>query len=651
MKKIVVSFVMVLMLLSVLTISVFAAQESESNNSVDTATNISVNTSVSGNLSSSSDVDWYKFTVSEDGFFNITFQHELIDNSRTYWQIRLYDSTGVNFIDGNSSYFGVTGNSNKTTNTFGVKAGTYYVKINDDYYSDIAYSFKVNFTASSDWETENNNSKNDADEIIVNKTYNGSFSTDGDVDWYKLTIPQDGYFYVDFQHDLVDSTRTYWQIRLYDSTGVNFVDGNSSYFGVTGNSNKITNTFGVSAGTYYIKLNDDYYSGVNYNLCVKFFAASDWESENNNSKDSADLISVNQTYNGSFSTDGDVDWYKFNITENGYFVVDFQHELVDSTRTYWQMRLYDSTGINFIDGNSTYFGVTGNSNRTTNTFGVGPGTYFIKLNDDYYSGVNYTLNVKFVSADGWEKENNNSKDNANSMNVNSSINGALSTDGDTDWYKFTVSSQCEIAVVLNYSSLDSSRTYWVINLYDSSAVTKVLSFNCKANVTSSSSEYVSVPSGTYYIRITDDYYSGANYSLTVQEKHDCSGSFKTVKDPTCTDTGVQEKNCSICGKLLDTQTIPANGHNCDAWIIDKEATCSSEGKRHSTCEVCSEPVSENIPMIAHTLGDWNVTKEPTCHNDGAQTRTCSKCDYVENETLTALTHNFGEWAIVEETSC
>ncbi|MBE6706308.1 MAG: hypothetical protein E7577_01555 [Ruminococcaceae bacterium] len=324
---------------------------------------------------------------------------------------------------------------------------------------------------------------------------------------------------------------------------------------------------------------------------------------------------VNKTYNGSFSTDGDVDWYKLTIPQDGYFYVDFQHDLVDSTRTYWQIRLYDSTGVNFVDGNSSYFGVTGNSNKITNTFGVSAGTYYI------------------------------------SMNVNSSINGALSTDGDTDWYKFTVSSQCEIAVVLNYSSLDSSRTYWVINLYDSSAVTKVLSFNCKANVTSSSSEYVSVPSGTYYIRITDDYYSGANYSLTVQEKHDCSGSFKTVKDPTCTDTGVQEKNCSICGKLLDTQTIPANGHNCDAWIIDKEATCSSEGKRHSTCEVCSEPVSENIPMIAHTLGDWNVTKEPTCHNDGAQTRTCSKCDYVENETLTALTHNFGEWAIVEETSC
>ena len=561
MKKFIISVAFVIILILTMSISAFAAQESESNNSVDTATSISVNTNVSGNLASSSDVDWYKFTIGQDGYFNITFQHELIDTSRTYWQIRLYDSTGVNFIDGNSSYFGVTGNSNRTTNTFGVKAGTYYIKINDDYYSDIAYSMKVNFTASSEWESENNNSKNDADAITVNKTYNGSFSTDGDVDWYKVTIPQDGSFYVDFQHELVDSTRTYWQIRLYDSTGVNFIDGNSSYFGVTGNSNKTTNTFGVSAGTYYIKLNDDYYSGVNYTLNVKFVPASDWETENNNSKDNADLISINKTYNGSFSTDGDVDWYKFNLTENGYFVVDIQHELVDSTRTYWQIRLYDSTGVNFIDGNSSYFGVTGNSNKTTNTFGVSAGTYYIKLNDDYYSGVNYTLNVKFVPASDWETENNNSKDNSNSIKVNSSFKGALSTDGDLDWYKFTVPSQCDLAITLNYASLESSRTYWVIYLYDSTGVTKLLTLNCKGNVTSSTSEYVTVPSGTYYVRIGDDYYSGANYSLTVQEKHDCSGSFTIVKDPTCTEVGSKEKNCSICGKLLDTKSIPANGHS------------------------------------------------------------------------------------------
>ena len=384
-------------------------------------------------------------------------------------------------------------------------------------------------------------------------------------------------------------------------------------------------------------------------MSISAFAAQ--ESESNNSVDTATSISVNTNVSGNLASSSDVDWYKFTIGQDGYFNITFQHELIDTSRTYWQIRLYDSTGVNFIDGNSSYFGVTGNSNRTTNTFGVKAGTYYIKINDDYYSGVNYTLNVKFVPASDWETENNNSKDNSNSIKVNSSFKGALSTDGDLDWYKFTVPSQCDLAITLNYASLESSRTYWVIYLYDSTGVTKLLTLNCKGNVTSSTSEYVTVPSGTYYVRIGDDYYSGANYSLTVQEKHDCSGSFTIVKDPTCTEVGSKEKNCSICGKLLDTQSIPANGHSCNNWVIDKEATCSSEGKRHCICSVCGETVSESIPMIAHTVGEWNVTKAPTCHSNGTQTRSCSKCDHTETETLSALTHEFGEWKVAQEASC
>ena len=71
----IISAVMALMIM--LAVSVSATNETEPNNSRDTATNISINTTVNGNLSSSSDVDWYKFTIPEDGYFYVDFQHEL----------------------------------------------------------------------------------------------------------------------------------------------------------------------------------------------------------------------------------------------------------------------------------------------------------------------------------------------------------------------------------------------------------------------------------------------------------------------------------------------------------------------------------------------------------------------------------------------
>ena len=652
MKKFYVLLAFLIAVILVCTVPVFAVNESEDNNTAATATAVSPNTSVTGVLSSNSDVDWYKFTVPQDGYFNITFQHELIDNSRTYWQIRLYDSTGTNYIDGNSSYFSILGNSNGKTNTFGVKAGTYLIKITDDYYSEKPYTFQVNFKASSVWETENNNSKNDADAITVNTTYHGSLSTDGDVDWYQFQVTEGGYFVVDFQHELIDNSRTYWQIRLYDESGVNYIDGNSSYFGVAGNSNCTTNAFGVAPGTYYIKLNDDYYSGIDYSICVKFTPSADWESENNNSKDTADRLALNHTYNGSFSTDGDVDWYQFNVTENGYFVVDFQHELIDNSRTYWQLRLYDATGVNYIDGNNSYFYITGNSNCVTNAFGVTPGTYYIKLNDDYYSGVNYTISVNFVAASDWEKENNSSKETASSTNVNSSINGSLSTNGDTDWYCFTVPSPREIAISLNHALLDSGKTYWVINLYDSTAVTKLLSINCQGNVTESTTEYITLDSGTYYVRITKDYYAGDTYTLTVMEKHDCTGVFAMVTPPSCLNDGVKQKHCEICKKLLETAAIPATGHTVGDWIVDVAATCELDGMKHGTCSACGATVNGEIPATGHTAQNWTVDVQATCLANGTQTKYCAVCDEkIESASIPATGHTVQSWTIVTEATC
>ena len=659
MKKIVVSFVMVLMLLSVLTISVFAAQESEANDSAENATPINVNSTVYGNLSDKNDVDWYKFTVSQRGYFYVDFNHELIDSTSRYWNMRLYDSTAKSFIDGNDSYFYWTGKSTGGTNTFGVEPGTYYIKINRDSFSDKQYNFTVKFTATNKTETEYNNNKENADLISVNETYHGALSTNGDVDWYKFTVSQDGYFYVDFNHELIDSTSRYWNIRLYDSTGVNFIDGNDAYFYWTGKSTGGTNTFGIKAGTYYLKITkdnySDNYSGIAYNLTINFTASNRWETENNNSKDNADNILVNEKYQGALTTNGDVDWYKFTLTENGYFDIDFEHELIDSSSRYWNIRVYDSTGVNFVDGNDAYFYIKGNSNGGTNTFGVEAGTYYIKITKDNYTdnytGTTYSLKVNYTAASNWESENNNNKNNADKITVNKVFNGALSTNGDVDWYKFDVSSSCELAITFDHTVLDSSSTYWLIYLYDASGVTELLSWGRKGNTETGTTDYVSVSSGSYYVKVIKDSYSGVNYSLIVQEKHDCIGNFSTVKDPTCTETGTKEKNCSICGKLLDTQSIPANGHTCNNWVIDKEATCSSEGKRHCICSVCGETVSENIPMIAHSVGAWNVTKEPTCHSNGTQTRSCSKCDHTETETLSALTHEFGEWKVAQEASC
>ena len=151
----------------------------------------------------------------------------------------------------------------------------------------------------------------------------------------------------------------------------------------------------------------------------------------------------------------------------------------------------------------------------------------------------------------------------------------------------------------------------------------------------------------------------------------------------------------IAAIILTVACTTANEPTCSEhtpgdWIVDKEASCSSEGARHTECSVCGETVdSESIAKLAHTevvlesvdptcaadgltegkqcsvCGEITVAqskidkltvhteeilelKEPTCSEDGlTQGKKCTVCDtvLVAQETIPALGHYKSNWFI------
>ena len=76
------------------------------------------------------------------------------------------------------------------------------------------------------------------------------------------------------------------------------------------------------------------------------------------------------------------------------------------------------------------------------------------------------------------------------------------------------------------------------------------------------------------------------------------GGEKTLKEATCTESGVKESICTVCGEKKTTE-IPANGHKWKLSQLLKEATCSEEGKGRYTCYVCGETKYEEIEKLSH----------------------------------------------------
>ena len=73
--------------------------------------------------------------------------------------------------------------------------------------------------------------------------------------------------------------------------------------------------------------------------------------------------------------------------------------------------------------------------------------------------------------------------------------------------------------------------------------------------------------------------------------------------PTCTKTGLTDgAHCIVCNKIIKEQTvIPALGHKESTDTkVEKEATCTEDGKEYTYCTVCGEKITETtIPATKH----------------------------------------------------
>lgn len=129
-----------------------------------------------------------------------------------------------------------------------------------------------------------------------------------------------------------------------------------------------------------------------------------------------------------------------------------------------------------------------------------------------------------------------------------------------------------------------------------------------------------VGSGAVYIdEITVTYGSGG----TVTPCDHVEGAWIVDREATCTVDGSKHTECTKCGQTISTETIAATGHNYGEWIELEAPTCDEEGMEARECSKCGDIDERPIAKVNHDWSDW-VTNE-----DGTKTRTCSKCQKTE----------------------
>lgn len=364
----------------VVSIFFFQGEEICAKDDFSSAKTIEVNQSVMGNTEQgyNEETDYYKFTVSSNGYVTVNFRNPLQKNSDGYWSVWLFNSNYEEL-----AYAEVCGNKNSTDlATVGITAGNYYIKVestdNWDAASQDMYTITANFNTSEYWEKELNNDYVTATVIKVNTSYYGTVVNgyERERDYYVMNISSSGVLRLNFQNLLQKNDDEYWSVYLYNKEYEEL-----SHIDIKGNV-KSTDfpAIGVMKGKYYIKVEStDKWEAVStdkYTIKAKYTKSEYWEKEFNDDFVSATLINLNTTYYGTTrgGYDYEKDFYKFNTNSKGNWVVGITTPNLKDSENYWTAYLYDSSYNEIakadISGNIKYHLIKGKLKK---------GTYYLKI--------------------------------------------------------------------------------------------------------------------------------------------------------------------------------------------------------------------------------------------------------------------------------
>ena len=125
--------------------------------------------------------------------------------------------------------------------------------------------------------------------------------------------------------------------------------------------------------------------------------------------------------------------------------------------------------------------------------------------------------------------------------------------------------------------------------------------------------------------------------------HDFHGAENVTKAATCTTEGIKLVKCTRCD-VWETQIIPALKHDWGDWQVTTSATCTTKGVKTRYCKRDQSHVeTQEIPATGHQQTHIEGKKEPTCTEPGyTGDEVCDACGTVvkKGTVIPALGHHW-----------
>lgn len=383
--------------------------EIEPNDSFESATPISCNNYISGSFDSNDDCDYYYFTTDEKISFALTLSHDFNDTYGDFCTFSIYSESDLE----NALYEDNSEIKEKETSStkLRVNKGTYYIKLSPGYdYSEDLKNYKFIVTSANEdenFETEPNNEISEAkanNSIPLNTEITGNLQTSEDVDYYYFSLASAGKLDISFSHNKIDNSYTYWKVELISENETEPLISQDIIGSETVTKTDTISSSADSSNNYYLKVYSNYsHNDMDYKVKINFSAFPEpvsndngtysYDREPNDTIEKATKIDLNKEIEGNIQSTEDVDYYQFEVNNDGELSIQFNHDFIDSDSNSWNVSvLSESSSENQLD-----FQVAQNeASFTSDTIRVSSGTYYLKIAPTYnYNNKSYSFKINF----------------------------------------------------------------------------------------------------------------------------------------------------------------------------------------------------------------------------------------------------------------
>ena len=490
--------------------------ETEDNNRIETADALSLGTMLEGSLYKANDADYYRIATPANGCITVTLYHEAAEDKKgqNIYHLTLCDTSGKALHD----WYSQGQETSRVSIRMWEPKGEYLIKVDHPAISNYEsgnYRIIAYHTAVENWEKEVNDTADMANEVESGVTYGGTLASVTDVDYFTISGTQNGYLSLYFGHDVVSGYEKddIFQLTIYKKGDKNQLTEVYSEKNKGGTTGLVTANIGLTAGTYYIKVNGlaqilptiqskALAYPADYHITVQWNNAVNWETESNNTMAAANQIKSQTTYYGSTFCADDVDYFKIDQNKAGYLQLNLKHENTQSTDSHYVLELYNTDGTRLFQVNNTGT----ETNYTTPKIGLAKGTYYVCLRaGSQLCTGDYSLKAITKADSNWESETNGDLSTADKLTLGKETHGVVTDySTDLDYYTFTSDKSTYMNFSRTHDKINADTTSWYVYLlradgkrYTIYKGTDHLYSSAGASYTESSP--LTLPGGTYYL--------------------------------------------------------------------------------------------------------------------------------------------------------